>query len=277
MEPLGSRRKGLCAPAAPPRVSVCRNDAERGLIFHRTTGYVLRRRDYSETSNIATLYTRDCGKVRVLAKGARRKKSEFLGLLEPLSLLEIVFIERRSGLHILKEAHLLVSSLRLREELSKIAHALNLLSLVDQTQPDEDADPGVFELLVSGLSALSDGSDSENVSLAFEVHLLRHFGQLPPLDTCARCGASLEPLALFRERSAAILCGRCGSHGDRPLLPGTVKALRRLAEIPLCRCGRIRLSNEQHAEISRVLSAMLRAATEAELPSQSVTQSLLGT
>lgn len=247
------------------------------MIFHRTIGYVLRRRDYSETSTIATFYTRDYGKVRVLAKGARRKKSEFLGLLEPLSLLEIVFIERRSGLHILKEAHLLDSNLELRQELSKIVHALNLLSLVDQTQPDEDADPDVFELLVSGVSALSHVSNPQNVAFAFQIQLLRHFGKFPCLDTCARCGSSLGIAALFRASSGVLLCRSCGNHRDLPLLPGTLGALRRLAEMPLSRCGRIRLSNEQDAEISRVLSTMLRTAIEADLPSQSVTHSLLGT
>jgi DNA repair protein RecO (recombination protein O) len=247
------------------------------LIFHRTIGYVLTRRDYSETSRIATFYTRDHGKVRVIAKGARRKKSEFLGLLEPLFLLEIVFIERRSGLHILKEACLVAPNLELRQGLSKIAHALNLLSLIDQTQPDEDADPDVFELLMSGLSTLSHISDSQNVTFAFQVHLLRRFGKLPSLETCDRCGAPLGPAALFRERSGVLLCRSCGSHSDRLLLPGTLKALGRLAEIPLPRCGRIRLSGEQQDEISRVLLTMLRAAIEADLPSQSVTDSLLGT
>ncbi len=249
------------------------------MIFRRTEGVVVKRTDYSETSKIATFYTRDHGKIRAIAKGARRKKSEFLGLLEPLSLLEIVFIERRSGLHILKEAHLLDSNLELRQELSRIAHALNLLSLIDQTQPDEDADPAVFELLVSGLSALSHISNPENVAFAFQVHLLRHFGKLPSLDTCAHCGASLgsaPPAAGFRGRSGVLLCRSCGKDGDHPLPPGTLGALRRLAEIPLHRCGRIRLSSEQQAEISSLLAAMLRTAIEGDLPAQAVAQSLLG-
>ena len=246
------------------------------MIFRRTEGVVVRRTDYSETSKIATFYTRDHGKIRAIAKGARRKKSEFLGLLEPLSLLEIVFIERRSGLHILKEAHLLDSKLELRQELSRIAHALNLLSLIDQTQPDEDADPDVFELLVSGLSALSHISNAENVTFAFQVHLLRHFGKLPRLDTCAHCGAPLGSAARFRARSAVLLCHSCGKDSDRPLPPGTLGALRRLAEIPLPRCGRIRLSSEQQAEISSLLAAMLRTAIEGDLPAQAVAHALLG-
>ena len=247
------------------------------MIFHRTIGCVLRRRDYSETSSIAAVYTRDHGKIRVLAKGARRKKSDFLGLLEPLSLLEIVFIERRSGLHILKEASLLVPNLGLRQNLSKIAHGLNLLSLIDQTQPDEDADPDVFDLLVSGLSALADVSVPQNVGFAFQAHLLHFFGKLPRLNACARCGRPFGSAALLRVQSGAPLCRSCGNPGDYPLLPGTLGALRRLAEIPLSRCGRIRLSNEQRAEISHILSAMLRTAIEADIPSQSVIHSLLGT
>ena len=81
------------------------------MIFRRTAAVVLRPRDYSETSKIVTFYTRDHGKVRAIAKGAKRKKSDFLGILDPLSLLEIVYIQGKGGLHILTEAHLIDANL----------------------------------------------------------------------------------------------------------------------------------------------------------------------
>jgi len=245
------------------------------LIFRRTTGFVLKRTDYSETSRIVAFYTRDHGKVRALAKGAKRKKSEFLGILEPLSLLEIVYIQKKGGLHILTEAYLIDSNLRLREQLARIGYGLNFLSLIDRTQPDEDADPEVFELLSSSLSALQRVVHPENVATAFRLRLLQRFGRLPNLYRCGRCSTPLKRAALFDARSGHFVCKACGKESQWSLPQGTLQALRRLAEIPLERCGRIRMSKGQQAEISGVVGAMLRTAIEAELPADDVVSSLL--
>jgi DNA repair protein RecO (recombination protein O) len=245
------------------------------LIFHRTTGVVLRRSDYSESSRIVVLYTRDHGKVRLLAKGAKRKKSEFLGILEPLFLLEIVYIERRSGLHILKEAHLLDSHLALRERLPDVTHGLYFLSLIEQTQPDEDADPEVFELLSSALSALERLSSPGNVSVAFQLRLVRHFGRFPSLGACGACGSPLRQSASYDPKSGSFLCTKCRTSDTWTLPQGTLQALKRLAETPFERCGRIKLSREQRAEITGVVGAILRTAVEAELPADEVVNSLL--
>jgi len=245
------------------------------LIFHRTAGIVLKRSDYSETSKIVTIYTRDQGKVRVLAKGAKRKKSGFLGILEPLSLLEVVYIEGKRGLHTLKEAYLLEPYLRLRERLSRIAHGLFFLSLIDRTQADEDPDPKVFELLSLSLAALESVSLPENVSVVFQVRLISQFGSLPTLSSCGACGCSLTQDAFYDAQSGSFLCQVCRKSDRWALQQGTLRALRRLAESPFERCGRVRLSKEQRVEIARVTGTILRTAVEAELPAETVLNSLL--
>lgn len=245
------------------------------MIFRRTVGIVLRCTDYSETSKIVTIYTRDHGKVRALAKGAKRKKSDFLRILEPLSFLEIVYIQRKSGLHILKEACLIDSNLGLRQQLSKVARGLYFLSLVERTQPDEDPDRAVFELLSSSLSALRRLSFAENVPIVFQLRLLKHFGRLPSLTACGSCGSPWKGSATYDPQSGSFLCRACRKDGKRRLSRGTLQALRRLAEISLERCGRMRLSKEQRSQIAPVISAMLRTAVEADLPAESVVNSLL--
>lgn len=245
------------------------------MLFRRTVGIVLKSTPYSETSKIVTIYTRDNGKVRALAKGAKRKKSEFLGILEPFSFLEIVYIESRKGLHILKEACLIDPNFGLRQQLSRIARGLFFLALVDRTQADEDPDPHVFDLLLSSLSALQRVPSPENVSIVFQLQLLRHFGRLPSLTTCGRCGSALDRTASFSPRSGDFLCRACGNNGKGSVSQGTLQALRRLAETPPQRCGRIRLLKKQHLEIAPVLGAMLRAAVEIELPAGEVADSLL--
>jgi DNA repair protein RecO (recombination protein O) len=245
------------------------------LIFRRTQGIVLRRTDYSETSKIVTLYTRDCGKVCVLAKGAKRKKSLFLGILEPLFLLEVVYIEKKKGLHILKEACLIDSNFALREHLWKIAHGLHFLSLIDKTQPEDDPDPAVFDLLVSSLSSLRRLTSPENVPAVLQLQLLRHFGMLPSLSNCARCGSPVKGNASLGARSGGFVCESCGGNKATRVDQGTLKALRRLSETSFERCGRIGLLRKQRVEISRIIRAMWRTAIEADLPAADVVDALL--
>jgi len=245
------------------------------LIFRRTEGIVLRATDYSNTSRIATVYTRDYGKVRLLAKGARRKKSDFLRILEPFSLLEIVYIESRRSLHTFKEAHLIDSFLGLRDRLGEIARALFFLSMIDRTQPDEDPDPAVFELLSDSLFALERVPHPENVAIVFQLHLLQRFGRLPSLATCGRCASPLRANTSYDPASGYLLCGSC-ARGKKPSLSGgTLEALRRLADTPPNRSGRIRLSKGQHAEIAPILGAMFRASVETEFPAVEVVNALL--
>ncbi len=245
------------------------------MIFRSTVGIVLARTDYSHTSNIVTFYTRHHGKIRAVAKGARRKKSEFLGILEPLSLLEIVYIEGRSGLHILKEAYLIDSNIALRAQLSRLVHGLYFLSLVDRSQPEGDADPAIFELLSSSLSTLKRFRSPENVPAIFQLRLLDRFGRLPSLTKCGQCASPLTGTAYYDNWSAGLFCATCGKGGNWALPQGTVQALKRLAHTSLERSGRIRLSKKQRFELSRLLRAMLRSAIEEELPAQAVVDSLL--
>src|SRR3954465_2202445 len=70
----------------------------------KATALVLRTTDWSETSRIATLWTRELGKVRALAKGGRRLKSSFESGLDLLTVCSIVLIRKTEGLDLLTEA-----------------------------------------------------------------------------------------------------------------------------------------------------------------------------
>src|SRR3954452_328274 len=70
----------------------------------KATALVVRTSDWSESSRIATLFTRELGKVRVLAKGGRRLRSNFEVALDLLTVCEVMVIRKASGLDLLTEA-----------------------------------------------------------------------------------------------------------------------------------------------------------------------------
>lgn len=107
---------------------------------------VLRTTDWSETSRIATLWTREFGKVRVLAKGGRRLKSNFENALDLLTLCRIVFLRKSStSLDLLTEAQVVERFPRLRSDLPALYAAYYIAELLSGWTEDYDPHPVLFD------------------------------------------------------------------------------------------------------------------------------------
>src|SRR3989338_4995509 len=107
------------------------------MAIRTTEAVVLKTQAFRDTSLIATVYTKDFGKVQGLAKGIKdrcaRKDSRFYCYLEPLTLNKIVYYEKsRSGLHLLTQSDLLNHYQQIRQDLKRLAAASFMLELIDK-------------------------------------------------------------------------------------------------------------------------------------------------
>src|SRR2546425_5162984 len=160
---------------------------------------VLRTTNWSESSCIATLWTREFGKVRVLAKGGRRLKSAFENALDLLTLCRIVFLRKSSSsLDLLTEAQVVERFPRLRTDLPALYAAYYIAELLADWTEDYDPHPIVFDEALATLESVGvpnepAGQPATGLRLArFELVLLRELGYSPTLDRCAVCGRNLE-------------------------------------------------------------------------------------
>ena len=120
------------------------------------TALVLRTTDWSETSRIATLWTRELGKVRVLAKGGRRLKSIFDSALDLLTVCGIVLLRKSSGsLDLLTEAQVVRRFARLRDDLSALYAAYYVAELLADWTEELDPHPDLFDEAVATLDELA--------------------------------------------------------------------------------------------------------------------------
>jgi DNA repair protein RecO (recombination protein O) len=201
---------------------------------------VLRTTDWSESSRIATLWTREYGKVRALAKGGRRLKSNFENALDLLTLCRIVFLRKSSGsLDLLTEAQVVQRFPRLRTDLSALYAAYYVAELLADWTQDYDPHPLLFDetqdLLreLGGAESATPPMESGPRVARFEMVLLRELGYSPVLDLCAGCGGALGATELAFSASAnGVLCRGCrgGQRDSRPLSPRTWRTLQDLAE-----------------------------------------------
>jgi DNA repair protein RecO (recombination protein O) len=197
---------------------------------------VLRTTDWSESSRIATLWTREHGKVRVLAKGGRRLKSNFENALDLLTLCSIVVLRKSSGsLDLLTEAQVVERFAPLRTDLPSLYAAYYVAELLADWTEEYDPHPVLFDEARQALRDLSEPGSAVGPRLArFDLVLLRELGYRPALEACAACGAAVAGpgLLAFSPVAGGVLCPGCrGQHRDRrPLSAAAWEALRALNE-----------------------------------------------
>ena len=186
---------------------------------------VLRTTDWSETSRIATLWTREHGKIRALAKGGRRLKSNFENALDLLNVCDIVFLRKSSGgLDLLTEAQITQRFPRLRTDLQALHAAYYVAELLADATEDYDAHPGLFDEALATLSELGAPEVPTPLRLfRFEMVLLHELGYRPVLQACALCGAAVSEAPAFSPAAGGVVCRSCrGRQRDR--LPLSVAA-----------------------------------------------------
>ncbi|MDY3562778.1 DNA repair protein RecO [Gemmata sp. JC673] len=115
---------------------------------------VTRGTDWSETSRITTLFTREFGKVRALAKGGRRLKSNFDVAFDLLTVCEVVFIRKASGLELLTEARMNEQFPALRKNLPALYAGYYVAELLAEGLQDYDPHPALFDAALHILRAL---------------------------------------------------------------------------------------------------------------------------
>jgi DNA repair protein RecO (recombination protein O) len=196
---------------------------------------VLRTTDWSETSRIATLWTREFGKVRGLAKGGRRLKSNFESALDLLTLCSIVLLRKSSGgLDLLTEAQVKERFPRLRADLPALYAAYYIAELLSEWTQDYDPHPAVFDEALGTLRDLGAPGVATGPRLArFELVLLRELGYSPALAACAACGEPVpSDAAAFSSAAGGVVCPACrGRHRDsRALSASALAALWQLSE-----------------------------------------------
>jgi DNA repair protein RecO (recombination protein O) len=204
------------------------------MAMEKALAIVLRTTDWSESSRIATLWTRELGKVRALAKGGRRLRSAFESALDLLTVCSIVLLRKSSGsLDLLTEAQVVRRFPRLRTDLAALYAAYYVAELLSEGTQELDPHPVLFDEVLLTLGELGEperGAIGPRL-MRFEMVFLHELGYRPVLHACASCAGPLPPTGLvFSAASGGVLCPRCqvGHHGHRPLSQGAHEMLRAL-------------------------------------------------
>jgi|GEM_PF-87873 DNA repair protein RecO (recombination protein O) len=198
---------------------------------------VIRTVPFGETSSVVTIFTREFGKLRALAKGAWRPKSGFDAALDLLSICQVLVLRKSSGgLDLLTEARL-DHRFRVGRSMAAFHGGMEVAELLDALTADADPQPELFDVAEYTLLALSGYDGSDRAVRALLVHaqlaMLRLVGHAPALVACAECRTRLEPQGRFAfgMLDGGGLCQRCrqGKRSVVSISADAMAALRLLA------------------------------------------------
>ena len=229
----------------------------------KTEAIVIRRADFSESSRVVTCFSREFGKLSVVAKGVKRPKSAFEAGLDLLAVCNIVFIRKSSGgLDILTEAQLKRRFQAKDRDLTGLYGGYYVAELLDGLSEEYDAHPRLYEDALTTLETLSGGEEVATAILCFELSLLREIGQLPAWDLCVRCGREVEQAVWYGMKASlgGVVCRRCLEHEEyfHRLTAGSMAVLRRLSEQQQTARTRLSVSRQQMSEIRKVVDSAVR-------------------
>jgi DNA repair protein RecO (recombination protein O) len=182
---------------------------------------VLRSYALGETSRIVVFLTRDRGKVRAVAKGARGGRPRYQSALEPLSEVRIGLYGRQGvELFRLGECELVRSAFHAGEQALEAALFLSYLAeLLDAFCPEGQADDAVYRLALATLRAVEARHGEAVLARYVEAWMLKLHGLYPALDRCAACARALGPGRLVYHGAAhGFVCENCGP-ASGPVLP----------------------------------------------------------
>jgi len=206
------------------------------MLYEKTAALVVRTSDWSESSRIATLFTREFGKVRALAKGGRRLKGSFEVALDLLAVCSIVLIRKKNGLDLLTEARSEERFVGLRTNLPALYAGYYVAELLGDGTQDHDPHPALYDAAIETLRDLNKpGSDAAERVLRFELVWLDELGYRPRLDGCAACDAvdwlGTADRISFGPLAGGLVCPQCeaGQRDRRVVSRPALEALRQLA------------------------------------------------
>lgn len=154
---------------------------------------VLRTVDFSETSSVVTLFTREHGLVSALAKGARRPKSPFEVALDLAALCRVVFIPKPSdALALLTEAKLERRYRGADRGLAALYGGYYLIELLRELVGPHDPQPPLFDDAEATLDAMASGGHIAHEVIRFELSALRWLGHACTFTTCAETGVAVD-------------------------------------------------------------------------------------
>lgn len=232
---------------------------QKGFRSQRVEAIVLRHADWGEADRLLWLFTRELGKLRVVAKGVRKPRSRKAGHLEPFTRASLQLAWGRE-MHIVTQAEAINPNMVLRDDLVRMGYAAYVVELLDRFTYEEGESQALYRLLAETLDRLNEESDPAFAVRYYEVRLLEQVGFRPQLQQCVKCEKKIVAEdQYFSAALGGVLCPKCGANypGARPITLPALKALRHFQRSSYTEAKRLHISGAVDHELENLMGHFL--------------------
>ncbi|MHA1880116.1 MAG: DNA repair protein RecO [Candidatus Heimdallarchaeota archaeon] len=230
---------------------------------YKACAFVLHTLDYGESDRIVTFYTDEFGKLKGIAKGARRSRKRFANAIDLFSRSAIVFSRKNNqGLAVIENCDVINYYPEIRADLEKSILASYFIELTDNFTVEGKKNPQLFQLVQDFLGLIGGGNNPEEITRFFELRLLKLSGYEPALERCHVCNTPLDKTEniFFSPLDGGIKCIKCAQNdvSSIPVSIGTIKMLLMGKEIETSKIHRLAFSKQSLKESSEILGSFIR-------------------
>lgn len=214
-------------------------------------GLILSETNYSESSKILNIFTKEHGKIGVLSKGCRNLKSKLRGVSRKLVYGFFHIYYKENGLSTLISVDVLDPLKEIMTDLTKISYVSYLLELVEQVIKQAEDDKEIYSMLISTILKIEEGFSPEILTNILELKLLDSLGVRPMIDGCAYCGSD-KLIVTLNSSSGGFVCQNC-YHNEKIVDHKTIKLIRMFYYLDISKISKLSVSKEIKKELQEFI------------------------
>lgn len=218
--------------------------------IEKVTGIVLSDTNYSESSKILNVLTKEHGKIGIISKGCRNLKSSLRSVSSKLTYGYFNIYYKKEGLSVLISVDIINDFSNIKQDLFKIGYATFLSDLTNQVLKETSSNE-IFDLFINGLIKINDDFDPMIITNIIELKYLNYLGVMPILDCCSVCGSN-KKIVTVSSFSGGYLCVNCYKN-EYIVDEKTVKLLRMFSYVDISKIKELNILPKNKNEINKFL------------------------
>jgi len=221
----------------------------------KTEGIVLKSIKLNESDKIVTIFSKNYGKIRVIAKGIRKTRSQFGSSLENLTQMRIIYYKGRN-LDIANQTVIIRSFFTRCKNLKRYGLAIQCAEFIDKLLPDGDINSSVYDLFRDTIILLEDDENPNLLAESFKWKLFTILGYQPNLDYCVKCHERIKRRKsyFFDITGGGLICQDCSKNIEQGIKINDycVRLIKRILDADLQKIHNKEINNGQLEELIKI-------------------------
>lgn len=219
-------------------------------MIEKVEGIIINEKDYSESSKIIDVITKEHGLISILAKGAKKLKSKLRGVTIKLTYGYFHLYYKENKLSTLIDVDIIDPLKIIKKDLLKLGYASFICELVGQVikqTNQEDERSEIFEKFIASILKINENFDPMVITNILELKLLSYLGVNPTIDECILCGDTTSIVTISADKGG-FLCLKCRT--NEPLVSDkTIKFIRMYYYVDIKKILKLEISDKTKKEI----------------------------